>query len=50
MRSGFIFVSCGAVIAAVLYYSISGLIGDSVQKFLEEAPGSEPVLLIAEKL
>ncbi len=48
MRSGFIFVSCGAVIAAVLYYSINGLIGDSVLKYLEEAPGSEPVLLIAE--
>ena len=48
MRSGFIFVSCGAVIAAVLYFSITSLIGDSVLKFLEEAPGSEPVLLIAE--
>lgn len=48
MRRGFIFVSCGAVIAAVLYFSINGLIGDSVLKYLDEAPGSEPVLLIAE--
>jgi len=48
LRSVFVFVSCGVIIAAVLYFSVTGMIMNHTQSFLPETHNFDLAMMTAE--
>ena len=48
LRSVFVFISCGVIIAAVLYFSVTGLIMNHTQSFLKETHNFDLAMMAAE--